>query len=573
LLAERVRATCNLDKLLAQCLINRGLDCSESISTFLDPRLQNLSDPCAIPGMTATVERLFQARERREPLVIFGDYDVDGVTATSLLLEVLSRLGWTAHYFLPHRIDEGYGMTSDAVDRCLATYPVSLILAVDCGSASAVLITELKARNIQVIVLDHHQCVNYPHDAVAVVNPHASAPGNSSHNPEANGLFSELCSVGLAFKLAHAIVKRARQQGISEAADFDIRPLLDLVALGSIADVVPLVRENRILVSAGLRFLRDTKRPGLLALKKVAGLSADCCTEDVGFALAPRLNAAGRLETAQAALQLLIEQNADTADKLAESLERQNQERRSIERAVSRDAIAEVEGKFKPDEDHVIVVGRASWHIGVVGIVASRVLQKYYRPTIIAGGDGEHFRGSGRSIHGFDMAAALRECGDLLIRHGGHAMAAGISIQPRHLEVFRDRLNECAKKFLKGDLLQCPLNLDGEAALSDISVKTVQALDRLKPFGPENSAPKFFSRKLSHARPLQKMGADKQHVKMWVTDGASTREAVWWGAGNGSLPVGQFDLAYEPRLNSYNGAVNVQLKALDWRPEVGETLC
>ena len=362
--------------------------------------------------MAAAVERLFLARRKDEPLVIFGDYDVDGVTSTALLTEILTALGWRVNHYLPHRLDEGYGLSQDGVENCLRRFPIKLLLAVDCGSTAVPSVEWLRQRGVDVIVLDHHQVSNPPPLATALVNPRSGT-----------GTFTELCSVGLAFKLAHALVKRGRETGLAGAQDFDLRPLLDLVALGTVADLVPLTGENRILVTTGLQRLQGTPRPGLIALKAVAEVKGPIGVYEVGFQLGPRLNAAGRLETAVEALNLLLAQNLTEAEPLARDLDARNRERQQIERSIAEEAIGAVRAKFDAQTDYVIVEGQLLWHVGVVGIVASRVLREFHRPTIIMGGEGEEWRGSGRSIEGFDLAAALRECQDLLVRHGGHAMA------------------------------------------------------------------------------------------------------------------------------------------------------
>jgi single-stranded-DNA-specific exonuclease len=563
LLAGRLAQDLKISPLLAQCILNRGLSELASIGNYLDPRLKHLSDPFLLPDMAIAVERLFQAHAKKEALVIFGDYDVDGVTSSALLHEVLRTLGWTVHSYLPHRMEEGYGLSIEAAENCLKKFPVSLLLAVDCGSTSVESINSVKQRGVDVIVLDHHQISSPAPEPLALVNPQRqsdSTNGNGNHRT-----FTELCSVGLAFKLAHAIVKHGRETGLPGAADYDLRPLLDLVALGTIADVVPLIGENRILVSTGLERLNATRRPGLTALKRVAQSPVRIGTHEVGFQLAPRLNAAGRLETAEAALHLLMAPDMATAMPLAQQLDAQNRERQKIERGIAEEAIASVRAKFKPEDDYVIVEGQTPWHIGVVGIVASRVLQQFYRPTIIVGGEGAQWRGSGRSIAGFDLAAALRECTDLLIRHGGHAMAAGISIASSNLDSFRSRLNEVARRMLKAEALQPPLQLDAEVGLDEITLESVATLDRLKPVGQGNPPIQFVARNLSHHRPLERIGANKQHVKMSLTDGGATHEALWWGAGQESLPVGKFDLAFAPKADLYNGRRTVQLKVLDWR--------
>jgi single-stranded-DNA-specific exonuclease len=566
LLAEQLARTVGVSPLLAQCLLNRGLSEPRVIGEFLDPKLRQLSDPFLIPNLEVAVNRLCEARERGEPVVIFGDYDVDGVTATALLLEVLESLGWTVHAYLPHRMDEGYGLSREAVENCLRKFPTKLMLAVDCGSTAVDCIAWLKERGVEVLVLDHHQVSEPAPAATALVNPLVRPVAEAG---AAGGVpFSELCAVGLAFKLAHALVRHGRGAGWPAAEGFDLRPLLDLVALGTVADLVPLTGENRILVWVGLERLNSTQRPGLVALKRVARCAARLGVYEVGFQLAPRLNAAGRLETAASALDLLRAVGLAEALPLAQRLDESNRERQQIERGISQEAIGAVRAKFQPEQDFVIVEGQSGWHIGVIGIVASRVLHQFYRPTIIVGGEGGEWRGSGRSIPGFDLAAALRECGDLLVRHGGHAMAAGLSIEPGKVEVFRSRLNDVARRQLTAEALQPQLRLDAEVGLEEVTLDCLVHLGRLHPTGQGNPSVHFMARNLSHQRPLQRLGAEKQHVKMWVSDGDTSHEAIWWGAGNESLPVGRFDLAFMPQVNEYNETRQVQLKVLDWRSSI-----
>jgi single-stranded-DNA-specific exonuclease len=563
LLAGQLASQLKISPLLAQCLLNRGFSEPSAIQNFLQPRLKNLADPFLLPNMDSAIGRLLRAREQNESLVIFGDYDVDGVTSTALLLEVLRPLGWRVDFYLPSRMEEGYGLSADGVENCLKKFPTTLLLAVDCGSTAVETVASLRARGVDTIVLDHHQVSSPAPAVVALVNPQLTQ--NSKLQTQN---FTELCSAGLAFKLAHALVKRGRETGLPGAAEFDLRPLLDLVALGTIADIVPLVGENRILVSAGLERLNQTQRPGIVALKNVAQSPEKLGAYEVGFQLAPRLNAAGRLETAEDALHLLLAKDLAEATPLAQNLDSRNRERQKIERGIFEEVSGVVRSKFNPQTDFVIVEGRLLWHIGVVGIVASRVLQEFYRPTIIIGGEGGEWRGSGRSIAGFDLAAALRECDDLLLRHGGHAMAAGLSIAPENIDLLRQRLNELARCALKPEELQPPLRLDAEVGLDEMNFDSLAELDRLKPGGQGNPAVQFCARNLSHQRPLQRIGAEKRHVKMWVTDGLATHEAVWWNGGEKSLPVGKFDLAFAPQINQFNGNRAVQLKVLDWQPAI-----
>ena len=556
-LAEFLAKALKISPLLAQCLLNRGFSEPEPITRFLQPRLKSLADPFLLPNMQAAVERLFAARERDESLVIFGDYDVDGVTSTTLLAEFLGALGWKVNAYLPHRMEEGYGLSQSGVGNCLAKFPSTLLLAVDCGSTAVDSIQWLKGQGVDTIVLDHHQVSTPAPLAHALVNPQLS--------PAEAPSFRELCSVGLAFKLAHALLKHGRTVGLPGAAEFDLRPYLDLVALGTIADLVPLIGENRILVSAGIERLNSTQRPGLIALKKVAGIDGEVGGYEVGFQLAPRLNAAGRLETAEESLRLLLARDAAEAEPIAQALDSRTRERQKIERSISEEAIGAVRARFNPETDHVIVEGQLMWHIGVVGIVASRVMQEFYRPTLIIGGDGDEWRGSGRSIEGFDLAAALRECDDLLVRHGGHAMAAGVTVKADQIDALRARLNELVRRSLKPEQFQPSLRLDAEVTSAELTVERLRELEQLEQTGMGNPAVRLVMRNASHARPLQRMGAEKKHAKLWVTDGKRTVEAVLWNVGDGSLPVGRFDLAFVPQLNEFNGSTTVQLKVLDWR--------
>ncbi len=552
-LATSMASDLKSSPLLTQCLMNRGFNESAQMEAFLEPRLKNLADPMLIPNMAGAVERLFVARERSEKIAIFGDYDVDGVTSTALLTEVLQNLGWQVESYLPNRFDEGYGLSQDGVENCLKKFAPQLLLAVDCGSTAVATIAWLKERGLDVIVLDHHQVSTPPPAAVALVNPQL---GNS---------FRELCSVGLAFKLVHALIKRGRETGLAGAADYDLRPLLDLVALGTIADIVPLHGENRIFVSCGLQRLNATHRPGLIALKTVAQAEGLLGSRDVGFQLAPRLNAAGRLEHAEDSLKLLLSTNLGDAEPIAQRLDTCNRERQKIERGIADEVIGALKARFNPETDYVIVEGQLLWHIGVVGIVASRVLQEFYRPTFIVGGDGETWRGSGRSIEGFDLAAALRQCDDLLLRHGGHAMAAGVTVAWDKLDALRCRLNEIARKTLSHEQLKPILRIDAEVLLSELNIERVGELEKLEPHGPGNPSVQLVARKVWHQRTPQRMGKQNQHAKFWVTDGKQTFEALWWNCGStAALPKVMFDLAFAPEINEFNGNRRVQFKVLDW---------
>ena len=544
--------------LLRQCLANRGCISTDAASAFLDPRLKDLEDPSLLDGMDKAVDRLITARDRSEPVVIFGDYDVDGVTSTALLCDCLSALGVRVDTYLPNRFEEGYGLTALAVENCLRRFNPRLLVAVDCGTTASSVVADLQSKGVDVVVVDHHQPTDAPPPAVALVNPHASTLPNSKGR--------ELCSVGLAFKLAHALVRRLRERADPSAMSYDVRELLDLVALGTVADLVPLTGQNRILVSAGLKRLESTQRPGLQALKGIAQIGNRVGVYEIGFQLGPRLNAAGRLETAAAALALLQTASQSEAQRLAASLDAQNRERQDIERRIVESLLADLRRRFDPARDFAIVEGRAEWHPGVLGIVASRVMRAFHRPVLILGGGSEEWKGSGRSIDGFDLAGALQGCDDLLLKHGGHAMAAGVSLNPDRMDALRERLNDLVRQRLDPLYLTPELRLDAWVRLAEIDVPMLESLERLGPFGMSNPAVQFAASRVRIDNPGRRMGSEGQHAKFRVRDGTGSQDVVWWNAESSAMPEGEFDLAFAPSINEFQGRRTVQLKLLDWRP-------
>ncbi len=547
----------SIPTLLAACLVNRGCTSPDPAQQYLDPKLARLSDPFLLPDMHRAVDRLFRAHQEKECFVIFGDYDVDGVTATALLTEVFRELGWECVYYLPHRLEEGYGLSRDGITNCLAQHDVKLVIAVDCGSKDREVIGELAERGIEVIVLDHHQVSSPPPPAIALVNPQLLEGLHELKN---------LCSAGLAFKLAHALLKRARQLGWDRANQLDIRQYLDLVALGTIADIVPLKGENRTFTRKGLEQLGSTERPGLKALQKVAGITGEVCSHEVSFQLAPRLNAAGRLDTAMDSLELLLTHDSERAEALASALDQQNRERQSLEQRIAEEVIEAVRARFNPATDYAIVEGNAGWHIGVVGIVASRVLREFHRPVLILGSDGsEHWRGSGRSIEGFDLAAGLRSCGDILLKHGGHAMAAGLTIAAARLGDLRTRLNDLVRSTITNDALSPLLRLDAEVMLSELTFQSLKSFEKMEPTGQGNPPIQLAARRLTARGELKRFGADQQHLRFFVSQNGTSHQALWWNAPEAPLPE-VFDLAFAPELSEYNGTFAVQLRVLDLRP-------
>ena len=546
-----------LSPLLAQCLVNRGVVTKEEVNAYLKPKLKLLADPFLIPNMEVAIERLWEARSNNERLLVYGDYDADGITSTALLVEALTELGWDVQAYLPGRFDDGYGLSPISVEKCMRQFEINILLAVDCGSTSNEAIDCLNKNNIDVIVLDHHQLSTPPPKPVAIVNPQLN---NNYPN------FQELCSVGLAFKLIHAIVKKGRQEGLQKERDLDLKQYLDLVAIGTVTDLVPLVGENRKLLRFGLEQLSETTRPGLIALKKIVNITPPVSVFNVGFNLGPRINAAGRMENPSAALNLLLSKDNCTAEKNAKILDDFNRDRQRIERDISTKAIENIKNKFDPQTDFVIVEGDMEWHLGVIGIVASRVMRKFYRPTFILARDGDGWKGSARSIEGFDLAEAMRDCDDLLNDHGGHAMAAGVSVKPGKLDAFRERINEIAKKSIRPEMFQAPLKLDAETNLSEMTLVRIKEMQQIEPTGQGNPEIQLLIPNLTMSSPVYRMGKEKQHVKFWANDERESCEVIAWNLKPQDEPKGNFDLAVAPQVNNFNGRLSVQLKLIDWRP-------
>ena len=548
-LAQALAGELHLAVPLAQVLINRGQGDADQASQFLQPQLRQLGDPFDLPDMSAAVDRILAAIERKERITIYGDYDVDGVTSSALLQFVLRVAGAVVTNFLPHRMDEGYGLTQDGIARCWKEHQPQLLLAVDCGTSSVLEIADLKKRKVDTVVLDHHEPAEQLPDCVALVNPKRATSGDAA--------YKYLASVGLAFKLAHALLKRDRQL----SGQIDLRDHLDLVAVGTVADVVPLIEENRILVKAGLERLPHTQRIGLRALMDVASVPDEVSPYHIGFRIAPRLNAAGRLADAMAALELLLTTDASRAKELAILLDNHNAERQRIEERVVDEAMAMARAQ---ERDRVLVLARDGWHVGVIGIVASRVQQEFYKPTVVIGIEDKLGKGSCRSVTGFSIVDALRHCAPLLERFGGHEMAAGLSVKAANIDPLRQQLNEFAAKALKEDDLHQRVKIDAVVTLDDLDADFFEQLARFEPCGPENPTPVFAVEGVQLRGAPRVVG--KNHLRFNVTDGDTTAQAIWWGRGDFELPQGKFDVAFTPELNEFRGVENVQLKVKDVRP-------
>lgn len=527
---------------IASFLRCKNFACHDEVEAFLRPQLRSLPDPFLLPGMEAAVERLFRAMARGERIVLFGDYDVDGVTSLALLHEMLAAYGHAPALFLPSRMDEGYGLSPESVSRCQQMHDPQLLVAVDCGTSSAAEIARLRAAGVDVVVLDHHEPKSLLPACVALVNPKAGdAPA-----------FRYLCSVGIVFKLCHALLKRR------PLPEFDLKAHLDLVALGTVADIVPLHGDNRVLVRHGLRQLSRTSRVGLQKLMEVAGVRAPVTTQDVGFRLGPRLNAAGRLDTAERALRLLLTRDAAEAAELASFLDVQNRERQGIEAAIFAAADAAVLRESDPHRDAAIVVGEKGWHPGVLGIVASRLVRKYHRPAVVIGFDENGLgKGSGRSIEGVSMVAALGECAGRLEKFGGHEMAAGLTMRHEELPAFAAEFRAAVRSLAREEMLRPSLKLQHELTLAELNDELLVWHDRLQPFGNGNEHPVFFAAAVEPA--INPRVLKEKHLLLRLRQRNARARAIYFGGAAEPLPPPPWDVAFRIEASEFNGERRIDL--------------
>ena len=539
---------------MRQLLFNRGVITQEQSLVYLN-RQGPLYDPFLLTGMDAAVERIERAIRLAERIAVYGDYDVDGVTATTLMVQVLRALGGNAEAYIPDRFDEGYGLNNAALDL-LAQEEVKLIVTVDCGIRSLAEAAHARESGLDMVISDHHEPKDELPVAVAVINP--KQPGDQY--PEQN-----LAGVGLAFKIAQALFQKlAGDAGQADA-------WLDLVAVGTVADIVPLSGENRALVKAGLVPLRQGQRQGLRSLAGAAGFQTNenLTARDIGFMLGPRLNAAGRLESAMAAFDLLMAEETQVAGPLALKLDDQNRERQRLTQTMQ----SEAEDLFAAQETAPLLIFAYKPEFefksaGLVGLVASRLTDAYYRPSIVACQENGFIRASCRSIPEFHITQALDECSDLLVRHGGHAMAAGFTVQEDKLAELIAGLNAIAERKLAQLELRPVMHADLELALRDLRPELLTDLDQLEPTGLGNRGAYFISRNLQIKRVIL-MGREKQHLKLVVTDGRITYDAVAFRMGYlaDQLPA-RIDLLYAFERNFYNGRVTLQLMVRDIKPTV-----
>ncbi|MBH1988693.1 MAG: single-stranded-DNA-specific exonuclease RecJ [Myxococcaceae bacterium] len=541
----------DIHRLLARILVARGMDTLDKAKLYLKPSLSDLPDPDALAGMQEACQRLMQALSKGERIGIFGDYDVDGVTSSVTLAEFLESLGASVFVTLPNRLTEGYGLSQAGLER-LEAQGVHLLITVDCGVTAHEEIALARSKGIDVIVIDHHTVpVNLP-EAVAVINPHREdCHRNAEH----------LCAVGVVFNLCIALRKSLRERGF-----FQTRPepnllrLLDLVALGTVADVVPLIEDNRIFVQKGLELIRKSPRPGIKALLDAAGVDLHKVNSGtLGFHLGPRINAAGRLDNAMSAFELLRSKDYSAALTIAEQLDAANQERRELERHIVAEALNEIATNDQHRNAMIYVLGRDSWHPGVVGIVASRLVEKTGKPSLVIGTNG---KGSGRSIPGFHLHEALCAVQDVLIGFGGHAHAVGVHVDWENFELLQDALQDHAAQVLKPEDLVPLIWHDGEIAPEDLGEDLIDWLAQAAPFGRSNAEPVFC---LRNARVSQVRELKGGHLKAELNATQPIEVIAFGMAEQRALFDESVDLLVTPDRNEWMGRRRIQLRVKDIR--------
>ena len=538
----------------AQLLINRGIKTADAARAYLYPTFDELHSPFKLADMDKAVERIHQAIQRGEKICVYGDYDADGTTATALLLNTFRQMDVPADYYIPNRFDEGYGLSEDTINKIHTEKKAKLLITVDCGVTSVTEVALANELGMDVIVTDHHQPTAEQPPAYALISP--KVPGNEYP-------YTELAGVGLAFKLA---------QGLIDDSAF-LESLLDLVALGTVADMASLTGENRILSRLGLAELDKRERPGIHALCEAAGHKIDTPLDGyaLSFRLGPRINAVGRMRAADRAVELLITESEDVATRIASELNQVNQERQELEKQIQEQAVEIIESEID-DETVGIVVASDKWGEkakGVVGIVAGRLKETYYKPAIVLAINGDEATGSGRCIDGMNLADSLVACTDLLVKHGGHAAAAGLTIETQNIPEFKRFFDAYASKELTAEELQPKLDLEFETHLSLLTLDTLKELEKFEPFGQENPAPLFGKRRVKVVEGTPRtMGQDGKHLKMFVTDGGVKHCAIAWGAGDQLVTVKRpnvsLNVAFAPQINEWQGTQSVQLMLKDW---------
>jgi single-stranded-DNA-specific exonuclease len=555
-LVEKLAKSLGINPVTAQVLINRGIRNEVEGEQFLNSSLFDLPSPYLLKDMDKAVDRIRDAIERVEKIAIYGDYDVDGITSTAVLYLFLKNLGSNVIYYNPDRLKEGYGVNIDAVQK-LKNEGVSLIISGDCGITAHAEVIEAKKMGIDFIITDHHEPPDALPEAAAVLNPHQKDciyPGK------------EIAGVGVVFNLVIALRRSLRDSGFFKSSEPNLGEYLDLVALGTVSDCASLRNVNRIFVKEGIKRLSYSKRLGMIALKEVSGTKSKVDTYDIGFKLGPRVNASGRLNSARLAVELLVSNDIKKARELASILNNQNSERQTLEGNIIRDIITQIKASPSVLNMNSLVLSSPDWHQGVIGIVASKLVEIYQKPTVIISIQGEGIgKGSARSVEGINIYDALSKCSDLFEQFGGHELAAGLNIRVEKIEEFRNRLDGALNEAL-GDYTS-RLRIDGTLKLSDLTDPLVNELELLSPFGIGNPEPVFVAKSVDVAS--QRLLKDR-HLSLKLNDNNHIYDAIWFNPKEQLTVPDKIDVVFTPEFNEWNGKKSIQLKVkdIDWQRNI-----
>ncbi|MEN6317323.1 MAG: single-stranded-DNA-specific exonuclease RecJ, partial [Syntrophaceae bacterium] len=543
-----------LHRIVSCILTNRQILTTNDANKYLQPSLNNLHNPFLMKDMQKAVQRLIKAIYHKEKIVVYGDYDADGVTSVVVLLKFLLEIGHNASYYIPDRITEGYGLNNPAIDSMKADN-VKLIVTVDCGISDHEQISYARTLGIDTIVLDHHEVPNSLPDAVAIID---------QNRKECTFPFKHLAAVGIVFNFLIALRGKLRKEGFWETRKYpNLRDYLDLVALGTIGDICPLTDENRIFTKIGLDLITEGKRVGLQALKEICGIDTQVIDSGkASFCLIPRINAAGRVALAKEAVQLLLTNDIDEARRIAQNLEHYNRRRQTMERAILNEILEEIETKIETKNLKSLVFSSAKWHPGVIGIVASKLVDRFNRPTILISLKDGIGKGSGRSIADFNIYLGLKKCDSLLISYGGHRYAAGISIREEDIQEFSRMLEENIGKEINITEFVSQTNIDAMCNLREINHELISQIGRLAPFGSGNPEPVLCVKNINVT---SQSVVGNNHLWMRLTGDGVSYNSIWFNKGHliDFLPDSKIDIAFTPHINNWNGAYDIQLKMKD----------
>lgn len=541
----------NVSEITARLLINRNINTFYDAEIFMNPDIKYLHNPYEMKDIMNAVYRIEKALKEKEKICIYGDYDVDGITSVAMLYRFLKKHDGNVIYYIPNRIDEGYGLNSDAINK-ITDMDVDLIITVDCGIKSIREVKQINESGIDIIITDHHECGDTLPDAYAIINP---------NQDKCEYAFKHLAGAGVTFKLICALSDKLGYK--NEALEF-----IDLTALATVADVVPLIGENRIIVRNGLEAIRQTSNIGLNALMEVCGINQnDIDSYHLGFILAPRINAAGRVKDANIAVELLTTDDKDRAYEIAKELDESNSYRQTIENNIIESANSIIKKDIDIDSDKIIVIDNTSWHVGVIGIVASRITEKYNLPAIVISVEDDIGKGSARSIPGFNIYEAISKCEDLIEKFGGHELAAGVTIRKENINPFRKKINQVSIEMLQDKVLYPELNIDYKLDNKDVLIKVLEEIEILKPFGAGNPVPLFVYRSLK-VTDIRTVGNNNKHLFLYLNDGKNSTSAIGFNFGYmiNHIAVNQkIDIICSVEKNVWNGAVNAQLHIKDIR--------